>query len=792
MTRPARAVALIAALTACAGLATVPATAQTAGPTLSVDAAADRHTISADIYGMNWADPTLAAELRIGVDRWGGNATTRYNWQTGFWNTANDYFWETLRPGRDANAFVAADRSAGVSTMISVPTMGWVAKAGAPPNHPFACSFKVSKYGAQESTDPFDPDCGNGKTPAGAIMTGNDPTDASMAVGAPFVGSWVTDLVGRYGSAAGGGVRAYGLDNEAVLWSESHRDVHPLPTTYDELRDKHQAAAAAIKAADPTAAVAGPSDWGWEAYFDTRAPGDKAAHGNVDLAAWYLQQMKAYADAHGGQRILDVFDEHYYPQAAGVTLGPAGSAATQALRLRSTRSLWDPSYLDESWIAQCCNGKVMLLPRMHAWADANYPGTKIAVGEYNWGGLESVNGALAEADVLGIFARERADMAMLWDPPSPSQPGAFAFRMYRNYDGRGGSFGDTWVRSTSADQSKLSVYGAQHGPGGALTVMVVNKTGGDLQSPLNVAGFASAPAAHVYRYSGANVAAIQHPADVPVSSGVVTTTYPANSVTLLVVPPRRAVADLDGDGTTDTAVYTPGSGEWSAPARPATTWGTAGDVAVPGDYDGNGSTDLAVFRPSTGGWYVRGQAGAVWGTSTDIPVPGDYDGNGTTDIAVFRPSTGGWYVRGQAGATWGTSTDIPVPGDYDGNGTTDVAVFRPSTGAWYVQGQPGAVWGTSTDIPVPGDYDGNGTTDVAVFRPSTGAWYVRGQAGALWGTSTDAPVPGDYDGNGTTDVAVFRPSVGGWYVRGQAGAVWGTSTDVPLPLPWAIRRAFFP
>ncbi len=41
------------------------------GPDLSVDAAAGRHAISDKIYGMNFADESLAAALRIPVRRWG-------------------------------------------------------------------------------------------------------------------------------------------------------------------------------------------------------------------------------------------------------------------------------------------------------------------------------------------------------------------------------------------------------------------------------------------------------------------------------------------------------------------------------------------------------------------------------------------------------------------------------------------------------------------------------------------------------------------------------------------------
>ena len=106
-----------------------------------------------------------------------------------------------------------------------------------------------------------------GRQANGTPVTGNDPLDTSQQINAAFVGDWVEHLVGRYGAASGDGVRYYALDNEPMLWHETHRDIHPNPATYDEVRDAALEFAPAIKAADPNAQILGPAEWGWWAYF---------------------------------------------------------------------------------------------------------------------------------------------------------------------------------------------------------------------------------------------------------------------------------------------------------------------------------------------------------------------------------------------------------------------------------------------------------------------------------------------------------------------------------------------
>ena len=162
----------------------------------------------------------------------------------------------------------------------------------------------------------------------------------------------------------------------------------------------------------------------------------------------------------------------------------------------------------------------------------------MAITEYNWGALDTMNGALAQAEVLGIFGREGLDLATIWGEPQPDQPGAYAFRMYRDYDGAGSRFGDVSVSAASSDQGQLAVYAAQRSSDKALTLMIINKTAENLTSSLAVAGLRGNGTAQRFTYSTADLTSIVRGDDLPVQRGTIDATYPANSVTLLVLPRR--------------------------------------------------------------------------------------------------------------------------------------------------------------------------------------------------------------------------------------------------------------
>jgi len=531
---------------------------------VSVDASADRHAISPLVYGVNFGDDAQAAALRWPVRRWGGNSTTRYSWQDDIANHASDWFFYNIESGPDpgtlpdgsaADVFIDATRAAGGEPIVTVPLIGWT-----PIDRVRRWGFSVDKYGPQQATEctvtgnpPWcQADAGNGNHPDGTPITGNDPHDTSREIGPDFVTGWMAHIAGRTGTAGQGGPRLFALDNEPDLWNSTHRDVHPTPLSYDEIWQRTVDYASAIKTQDPAALVMGPVPWGWCAYFWSALDGcsdggpDLASHGGVHYLEWYLQQAHDYETAHG-ERLVDYLDVHYYPQASGVALSDDESAATSALRLRTLKSLYDPGYVDESWIGDCCGGIVELIPRMKAWIAQRYPGTKLAVTEYNWGNDDGPSSALAQAEALAIFGREGVDLATRWVSPAPDTRVEDAFRMYRDYDGAGSPVAGDSVRAVSADVDSLGAY-AVAGSGTRLFLLLFNKATASLDADV-----ASASPLHwrsrLWRFDPADRLASAGTA-LP-SAGGLTLTLPARSATLAVtlldfgdVPPSHPFYDF--------------------------------------------------------------------------------------------------------------------------------------------------------------------------------------------------------------------------------------------------------
>jgi len=442
------------------------------------------HPISPYIYGVAFADPTTLHLLGATLNRWGGNSATRYNWVIGHaWNAARDWEFRNGNYGRSGNYadhFVAATLGADAVPLITIPSIGYVARN----DNNQTRSTGVPSHGGpavapgSNAINGYDPARNQQVTsvrslPTGAASISSLPPPSASTI---YQDQWVYELVHKFG-AAPGGVGFFTIDNEPDLWSVTQTDVHPVRMGYDDMLAMYEQYATAVKAQDPSAMLLGPDVSGWTSYFysdldrgsdNFATHADRNAHGGQPFLQWWLGQV-ANADRKRGSRSLDMLDVHFYPQGTGVFSG-AHDAATQALRIRSVRALDDPTYRDESWI----NTQVDLIPRLKQWIAQEYPGTGLAITEYNFGGEHDASGGVALAEALGIYGREGVDVATYWTYPPPNSPAGAAFRLYRNFDGQGGTFGDVSL-PISVSQAGVVAFASRHSDRDEIDVVLINE-----------------------------------------------------------------------------------------------------------------------------------------------------------------------------------------------------------------------------------------------------------------------------------------------------------------------------
>lgn len=443
--------------------------------TCTIGVPVEPHKISPDIYGLAAASGRVLTNWCVPLNRWGGNTADTYNWKLGnAWNTGRDWFFENvaIEPHAWQN-FLDRSEKAGARVFFNLPLISFVAK------DTVSHSFSIRKYGPQQQHDQWRPDAGNGVRPDGKPVSGNDRYDTAVVANPEFVAEWVRAMKAQFPKLFAERRIVFALGNEPMLWNVTHRDVHPDPVSYEEYLGRFVNMARVVKTAAPEAEIAGPELWGWPAYTQSaldrelNSNADRRRHGGTDFLPWFLQQLRVQ-ERQTGQRLLDYVTVHFYPQADGV-YSPSTDLAATRLRLETVRLLWDAGYRDPSWI----NANVELIPQLQRWVAQNYPGTKIGLTEYNWGGEEDISGALALADILGVFGRTGLDLACHWTTPPEGSFAAAAYALFRNVDGRGARFGDEalaviWVGDAPEN---ITVYAARDPAAGVVTVIAINKSG---------------------------------------------------------------------------------------------------------------------------------------------------------------------------------------------------------------------------------------------------------------------------------------------------------------------------
>ena len=466
-----------------------------------IDCTLPAKPISPLIYGIGgsdnpWATGTTAV-------RRGGNPSSRYNWELDTWNLAKDWFFKNVAgtsPGRGYELALAEMKRRGVKAAITVPMIGWVAKDGS------SYSFPVSGFGRQQATAPEERNAGNGMGVDGKPIQPGPPTITSVRSTPDSIERLVRSLR-EADPSTDRSLQSYILDNEPMLWNVTHRDVHPEPTTYDELLERTIAYGSAIRRADPDVKIAGPAEWGWLNYHysarDTAAGvflrPDRRQHGDEPLIPWYLRKLREH-EQRTRVKVLDILDVHFYPQGEGIGLGTGGATdpATAARRIRSTRSLWDRTYRDESWI----NERMQVLPLLRQWIAENYPGLGISIGEWDFGAEGHMSGGLATAEALGRFASEGVTSAYRWGSPAENSPTFFAYRAYRNFDRQEGRFQD-WSIPVTGEATLASVFASRDEARRRLVAIALNLAPlSPLSAEIKLQGCGAVESARAFSYSG--------------------------------------------------------------------------------------------------------------------------------------------------------------------------------------------------------------------------------------------------------------------------------------------------
>jgi len=471
---------------------------------ITVDLNKNVHPISPLIYGNNGTNNNTGTNMTS--SRLGGNRLTGYNWENNASNGGKDaannsdnelvysYSVPSLqinKPGAVFEQFRSTCRKNNQYNVITLQIAGYVA---------------ADKTGVVSATDIAPSSRWHYvKYKNGSFLgypTINDDT--------VYMDECVNYLVTKFGTAADSGFNAFIIDNEPDIWHETHPLLHPKEVTCGELLSKSLKLSTSIKAIDSSAYVFGPTLSGWKGIYNLNAASDWSSYSatyNMFTEA-YLDFFRQKSDS-AGKRLLDVFNVNWYPQgrAGGyLVFGNTNDTISQALidlRMQVTRSLWDTTYKEPSWIPSSYGQPIALIPLLKSQIDKYYPGTKLAFTEYQYGAYNHYSGGIAIADVLGIYGKNDVYISNIWE--STAGYVASAFKLYRNYDGLKSTFGNTSVDAVCDNNVSLSAHASVDSLDKSIIhIIVLNKSSDPLTSTITLNGVSKINFKKVYGFSEMN------------------------------------------------------------------------------------------------------------------------------------------------------------------------------------------------------------------------------------------------------------------------------------------------
>ena len=723
--------------------------------TVTVDVLANRHTISPYIYGGSY--PESAAKVTdsgLSLVRWGGNATSTYNWQLHTYNADADWYWEDFTSegfsnGDDADSvqFVKDVLSAGSHPLMTMPMLGYVAKAAENSSNG-NWSFSKTTWGTQYACDPYNSDACDGLESDGstavttnAVTTAyypllDDSSDTCSDSTCVYRNTWAAELSSAFGTGTCSvpyttitSCHFYDMDNEIDIWGGTHRDIHPASSGYDEMANIYVSEAGKLKGWDTSAVRFGPVSCCWWFYWNGENSADKSAHGGVDFLPWWLNQVY-WKDQINGTRTLDVFDVHAYPD---VDYSSLSTANKQAAAASAYRDFWDPTYvpasttINQSWATSIQPNKTIpfRIPRLKALVNAIYPGTPLSFTEWSaeFVSASDFSTALGDADAYGVMGREGMAFASRWEAPVSTNPNYQALKLYTNYDGADSSFGTVSVSDTNTGSaSTFASYAALNSAGTTLTVMVINR---DPSNTANVTFNLENFSASTYKTYTLSSTASSSIAAASSAAWTATQSFAPYSITLLVI-----------------------SG--SQNSRPATEWYlNPDDIMVPASGSttikptiSSGSTNVTlssvVFDAYEGASACSGVSGTINTATVTTSTPGSITLTGGTTAGFCHftvtgsdgtasQTKGGWLIVGNpaasltiasgnsqtatAGTTLSTALSVTLSAGSSGGSKSGANIlFTTSAGT--------LTYGTTTGTSVIATTDSSGDASVTLTLPS--------------------------------------------------------------------------
>lgn len=438
----------------------------------TIDANRDNKPVSPYIFGTNAGQVSENISYSYKFSRLGGNRWTGYNWETNASNAGSDWYHsnDSYLGGDDVSGKAVTMRIDEIiesksASLITIPIVDYVAgdkngnvyeNEAAPSNR-----FKNNKH-SKGSNYVLSPDLNDNFV---------------------YQDEFINFLKNKYQSsfqATGETPIFISLDNEPDLWNSTHPRIHQNAVTYAELVERTINFSSAVKNISPDCLIFGFVSYGFNGLYNLQDASDKNNYGEVfgdNFIGYYLSKMKEYEQTNG-IRILDVLDIHWYPEAQGggqrITVDSFDNEISAA-RIQAPRSLWDENYTEDSWIGQWFS-PVALIKNINTNINNYYPDTKLAITEYYYGGGNHISGGLAQADVLGIFAKESVFAASIWHLGETNDEYIKgAFTLYLNPDNLNTSFGETYIYSSQNNASETSFYSAKRSDN-TITSIFINKT----------------------------------------------------------------------------------------------------------------------------------------------------------------------------------------------------------------------------------------------------------------------------------------------------------------------------